>query len=151
MKLAPADLDRLEQLARAAAPGPYGVETFAIADPKCGTVVLPGPRCLVEVGYDMRPPKPLPVGDARYFAALDPATVLALVEAARRTLRPPDPRELGSSQDFADLLDDFRASVAWDTVTDEADRLVAHEVLAGEEAMSTHVYRERRRLLASGG
>lgn len=46
--------------------------------------MLPGGLHVICVREDGKPAGELPIAEARYLAALDPGTVLALVEAARR-------------------------------------------------------------------
>lgn len=65
------DIARIEELARAATAGPYRAATFQI---------YAGRESVAHTGMGQRGPAKshLAVADAAYFAALDPATVLAI-------------------------------------------------------------------------
>lgn len=94
MPLTAADLDRIEALAKGATPGKRVVQYDATVKDRAGSIYLDP----VPVGEDGSPEwwdaKALFLGysggtqcyraDADFIAALDPNTVLALVEAARR-------------------------------------------------------------------
>jgi len=82
MPLTAADLDRIESLAKAATPGARTVEDFGYAIAGEANVALRNGLRLTCL--DDGELSELPIEEARYLAALDPDTVLALVEAARR-------------------------------------------------------------------